>query len=303
MLKSFSQFFLDVTFIPSSSLQALFDLFTARTIEKGAYYAKVNETAKKLAFLNNGLMRAFYDNEKGEEFNKLFFKGPAIVAAYSSLITKKPSIINIQTLTVCEILEADFLDIVALYDEHPGIETLNRKIAEQFFVEKEKREMSLIMNDASERYALFQEEFPGLEKEIPKNEVASYLGQKPSAAFVTVSWITLITGVTAFLIGLYNAEMILNEKGYYFTVLLFGLFAVVSVQKSVRDRLEGIFVTDIYYGLSWFSALSSVILLIIGLWNAELTLSEKGFYSMSYILSVFSAIAVQKNTRDTQLFK
>lgn len=134
-------------------------------------------------------------------------------------------------------------------------------------------------------------------------KTAAHSIQKPSAAFITVSWLTLITGVTAFLIGLFNAEMMLNEKGYYFTVLLFGLFAVVSVQKSVRDRLEGIFVTDIYYGLSWFSTLSSVVLLIIGLWNAELTLSEKGFYSMSYILSMFSAIAVQKNTRDIQLVK
>ena len=126
---------------------------------------------------------------------------------------------------------------------------------------------------------------------------------KPSNAFISVSWLTLITGITAYMIGLYNADMMLNEKGYYFTVLLFGLFSVVSVQKSVRDRLEGLPVTDIYYGLSWFSTLSAVVLLIIGLWNAELLLSEKGFYSMSYMLSMFSAIAVQKNTRDSQLFE
>jgi uncharacterized membrane protein YiaA len=92
--------------------------------------------------------------------------------------------------------------------------------------------------------------------------------------------------------------MMLNEQGYYFTILLFGLFSAVSVQKSVRDRLEGIQVTDIYYGISWFSVLSALLLLIIGLWNADLLLSEKGFYGMSYALSLFAAIAVQKNTRD-----
>ena len=37
----------------------------------------------------------------------------------------------------------------------------------------------------------------------------------------------------------------------------------------------------------------------IGLWNAELTLAEKGFYSMAYLLSLFAAITVQKNTRDS----
>ena len=123
---------------------------------------------------------------------------------------------------------------------------------------------------------------------------------RPSNAFVAVSWLVLLVGMTAYFIGLYNADMALNEKGYYFTVIIFGLFSVVSVQKSVRDRLEGIPVTDIYYGISWFAAILSVTLLIVGLWNADLALSEKGFYSMSFLLSMFSAIAVQKNTRDLQ---
>jgi uncharacterized membrane protein YiaA len=126
------------------------------------------------------------------------------------------------------------------------------------------------------------------------------MNQKPSNAFVAASWGTLVTGISAFIIGLWNAEMMLNEKGYYFTVLMYGLFSVISLQKSVRDQLEGIPVTGIYYGLSWFSALLAVVLLTIGLWNASLTLSEKGFYSMSFILSLFAAIAVQKNTRDSQ---
>lgn len=122
---------------------------------------------------------------------------------------------------------------------------------------------------------------------------------KPSAAFIGASWLALMLGASAYLIGLWNAQMQLNEKGYYFTLLLYGLFAAVSVQKSVRDRMEGIPVTNIYYGLSWFAVISALLLLFIGLWNANLALSEKGFYGMAYALSLFAAIAVQKNTRDS----
>ncbi len=122
--------------------------------------------------------------------------------------------------------------------------------------------------------------------------------QKPTPAFIGASWVALLAGVVSYCTGLWNSDMMLNEQGYYFTILLFGLFSAVSVQKSVRDRLEGIQVTDIYYGISWFSVLSAILLLIIGLWNADLLLSEKGFYGMSYTLSLFAAIAVQKNTRD-----
>ncbi len=127
--------------------------------------------------------------------------------------------------------------------------------------------------------------------------------QKPSGAFVGASWAALLAGIAAFLIGLWNATtMQLNEKGYYFTVLMFGLFAAVSLQKSVRDKMEGIQVTGIYFGICWFSLGLSILLLGVGLWNATLELSEKGFYAMSFLLSLFAAVAVQKNVRDLALY-
>lgn len=123
---------------------------------------------------------------------------------------------------------------------------------------------------------------------------------QPSFAFVAASWAALLAGFAAFLIGLWNAGMQLNEKGYYFTVLVFGLYAAISLQKSVRDRAEGIPVTGIYYSLSWIALLLSIALLIVGLFNATLQLSEKGFYAMSFVLALFGSVAVQKNTRDLQ---
>jgi uncharacterized membrane protein YiaA len=123
--------------------------------------------------------------------------------------------------------------------------------------------------------------------------------QKPSTAFVGASWVALGAGFVGYIIGLWRADMQLNEKGYYFTVIMFGLFAVISLQKSVRDRLEGQPVTDIYYGICWFSTILSIVLLAVGLFNATILPSEKGFYAFAFLLSLFGAITVQKNTRDS----
>ena len=109
-------------------------------------------------------------------------------------------------------------------------------------------------------------------------------------------------GISAFLIGLWNTEMLLYEKGYYFSVLMFGLFASVSLQKSVRDQLDGIPVSGIYFGMCWTSLAIAMGMLTIGLWNAALILSEKGFYSMAFALSLFAAVTVQKNIRDVIAF-
>ncbi|MES2701504.1 MAG: inner membrane protein YiaA [Bacteroidota bacterium] len=122
--------------------------------------------------------------------------------------------------------------------------------------------------------------------------------QRPSNAFMGASWASLLTGGVAFCVGLWNAQMELNEKGYYFAVLMYGLFAAVSLQKSVRDQMEGIKVTAIYYGIAWFSTALSILLLVVGLWNASLERSEKGFYGMAFTLCLFAAVTVQKNIRD-----
>ena len=146
------------------------------------------------------------------------------------------------------------------------------------------------------------EEPPISAKTRKETFTAAQNAMKPSTAFIGASWLAMLTGMTAYCIGLFNAEMLLNEKGYYFTILLFGLFSVISVQKCVRDRMEGLPVTDMYYGISWFTTIASIVLLVIGLWNADLWLSEKGFFAMAFVLSMFGSIAVQKNTRDVQLF-
>ena len=127
--------------------------------------------------------------------------------------------------------------------------------------------------------------------------------QRPTGAFIGASWAALLVGAITFLVGLWNGAMQLNEKGYYFTVLMYGLFAAVSLQKSVRDKLEGVPVTGIYFGLCWVSVGLSVLLLTVGLWNATLTSNEKGFYAMAFLLSLLGGVAVQKNIRDMALFK
>lgn len=123
---------------------------------------------------------------------------------------------------------------------------------------------------------------------------------KPTKAFRIASLAALIVGVAAYFIGLYNAPMALNEKGYYFTIMLFGLFSVVSLQKTVRDKMEGVPTTKAYFLASAVATASAIVLLVIGLLNAELLLSEKGFFGMAFILSLFAAITVQKNVRDSQ---
>ena len=48
---------------------------------------------------------------------------------------------------------------------------------------------------------------------------------KPTKAFRFAAIGALLIGTIAYCVGLFNANMLLNEKGYYLVLILFGLFA------------------------------------------------------------------------------
>ena len=163
-----------------SEMEIILSLFSEIHLKKNDYFARNGEYSTKLGFLHKGVMRAFFRNSKGKEYNKTFFTKSNFVAAYSSLITGHENLINIQCLTDCTIQSTDFKRITKLYDDYPMFERLSRRIAETKFTIKEKREIELVTLDAFERYEIFQKEHPGLENLIPQYHIASYLGITPT---------------------------------------------------------------------------------------------------------------------------
>lgn len=124
---------------------------------------------------------------------------------------------------------------------------------------------------------------------------------RPSGAYTGGTYAVLAIGSLGFCLGLWNAELALSEKGYYFITLLFGMFAAISLQRVNRDKAEGLPVSSAYVSTCYAALAIALAAIVTGLWNAELMLSEKGFYVVSFILSMFSVITVQKNVRDIQL--
>jgi uncharacterized membrane protein YiaA len=123
-------------------------------------------------------------------------------------------------------------------------------------------------------------------------------GTAPTPAFRAASLVALAIGVVGYGFGLFNATMQLNEKGYYLALLLFGLFAAAATQKAVRDKLDGVPVTGAFSAMCWVALASALLLFGVGLWNATLLPSEKGFYAMAYALALFATVVVQRNVRD-----
>lgn len=154
--------------------------FVPVTLRRNEYFAVAGRVETTAAFVVNGILRAFYRNSDGLEYNKTFFMADDFLGAFSSLVTGQTNQIYIQALTDCDLFVADYVALTRLYDTYPDWERFARRLAEGYFVYKEKRELELVMLNADERYLQFRDDYPDLEQRIPQYHVASYLGITPT---------------------------------------------------------------------------------------------------------------------------
>ncbi|SMO74356.1 Crp/Fnr family transcriptional regulator [Gracilimonas mengyeensis] len=159
---------------------AILQLFTVKHFEKGHHFARAGEHSQNMGFVVDGILRAYHQTPSGDTYNKHFFTQGNFTGAYSSLVTGQKNLIDIECLTDVTLLQCHYADFTALYDEHREVERMARIIAEQYFVNKETREIQLVTLDASERYRLFREHYPDMEQRIPQYHIASYLGITPT---------------------------------------------------------------------------------------------------------------------------
>lgn len=179
-MHALKEYFDSISPIRDGTWQAVQRLFQPDSLNKGEYFIKVNQFATQFGFLESGVVRAYYQDELGIEYNKHFFVAPAIVGGYTSLITGKPNQIGQQALTDCKLLRADYSELVSLYDVYPDLERVGRRFAERYFVQKEQKEVAIVLHNAETRYLHFRQEYPHLEQQIAQYHIASYLGITPT---------------------------------------------------------------------------------------------------------------------------
>ncbi|MCP5062668.1 MAG: Crp/Fnr family transcriptional regulator [Ignavibacteriae bacterium] len=161
-------------------MEEIMEMFTFQELKKGEYFVEEGSRSSEVAFIIEGVIRAFYRTSEGVEYNKTFFIENSFAVSLSAVLQKIESHLCFQTLTDCKLLVADYPKIENLFTKHRSIETIVRIILQNdWVIKKEQRELRFVLNNAEERYLYFQQEYPGLENRIPQYQIASHLGITP----------------------------------------------------------------------------------------------------------------------------
>lgn len=149
-----------------------------KELDKNEYFSKEGQFTKDLGLISNGILRIFYLNDKGEEWNKFFLQKNDFVAA--GISPERKSITNIQALSKTIILCIPYAELIKISTRHKEINSFIQKLAFEYLELKQAREIRLLSEEAMSNYLLFRNTFPDLENKIQHYHIASYLGITPT---------------------------------------------------------------------------------------------------------------------------
>ena len=157
-------------------LEEVFQAHTEVVFQKNEFLLKQGKTANEYFCLENGLVRAFVHDYKGNDITTQFFCNNEIVIEPNSLFLQIPSKENIQALTQCKCWKITLDDFQRLYQNIPEVAEWGRAwMSQQLFLLKQ-HSLSIITDSATDRYLSLLKEKPQILKEAPIKYIASYLG-------------------------------------------------------------------------------------------------------------------------------
>lgn len=147
-------------------------------LKKKSILLDVGHVEGNLYFISKGIVRQFIPKDENDITFGFLFENE-FVTAYDSFLTQKPSLYSLETLTEVTLWRISKESLEDVFDNTLSGNIIGRKMAEEMFLIKSKRELSFLSKTAEERYLDLFKERPELLKLIPLKQIASYIGVTP----------------------------------------------------------------------------------------------------------------------------
>ena len=147
---------------------------------KNTVLIKTGAIENYLSFVSNGIIRLYIPKPDGETTFGFIFQNQ-FITAYDSFLTQLPSNYEMETLSDTCLWRISYSDLEMVYKHTKKGDLIGRKMAENMYLIKSKREIDFLTKTAEMRYLELFQERPELIKCIPLKFIASYIGITPQA--------------------------------------------------------------------------------------------------------------------------
>lgn len=166
--------------LDSTEIQTIQSLIETTTFKRGQFLLQAGEACLYEYFVLNGVVRAFYVNEQGEEHTTFFSTEGWWTGNLKSFVKGTPSSFFLQLMESTEIIRLNKASIEKLYEDVPKLERYFRILLQNRLISVQDRVSGHLSFTAEERYINFRKKYPNLEQRISQKYIASYLGITPA---------------------------------------------------------------------------------------------------------------------------
>lgn len=167
--------------ISESSWKLIENIAKFQTLKKGETLLQNGEIAKNLHFIANGILRAFITDQQGIFYNKNLFMENYFAGSKVSLMLQSPSNFTIEALEDSIIINLNYKKYISLINKNDDLKNFYiAHLEKNWIIDKEQREVALVMQNATERYVNLMEKHPTIADRVPLLHIASHLGITPT---------------------------------------------------------------------------------------------------------------------------
>lgn len=173
------KFLSEIYQINGDPLDAYISHWSEYSTRKKTIITAPEETEHYIYFVDEGIQKSYYLNE-GKQHIMFFAYSPSFSGVMESFFTQTPSKYFLETITDSKFLRLSYDKHQQLIKEHREIETLFRKVTEQFLLGIIERHHQLMAFNTETRFKNFVKRSPHLLNMIPQKDIASYLRIDPT---------------------------------------------------------------------------------------------------------------------------
>lgn len=149
-------------------------------LKRYAFYLKPGQVCHSMVIVQQGALRYFMRNPKGDQTLGFAFEGEWL-GDYESFLLKTATHCYIEALEDTELFMLSYADMQELYNKSQRFERFGRLIAEQLFIETAKSKSKLLTQTTEDRYLELLTNQPQIFERLPLGLIASYLGIQPQS--------------------------------------------------------------------------------------------------------------------------
>lgn len=146
-----------------------------KRLSKKDYLLKAGHICRTICFIQNGLLRCFY-NKGDTEICSWFMKEGDVIVSIESFFHQKESYESIQALEDCTLHYIEYGELQHIYRQFPEFNFTGRLLTEKYYGLWAQQLYGLRMQTAQERYSWLFDNFSDLLLRVPSKYLASYLG-------------------------------------------------------------------------------------------------------------------------------